>query len=181
MSWYAELCQADIADRKIPKRYRKRVTKAHNQPRTNRRTHPPAPTNPLSNRPRDPPTNHVLQQFSNTLQQLMGIQLVRSPPSSSRESIMGVQKRKLQNTATTLNFEPGRPPPQPPIQPPTFTHQLTQPRRTTAIHTYSITCVGTRRIDPSVVLGFPLFHHSPPSRGVSDPSPGGRLSTPPAR
>ena len=31
------------------------------------------------------------------------------------------------------------------------------------------------------MVGFHFFNDSPPSRGASDPSPGGRLSTPPAR
>ena len=36
---------------------------------------------------------------------------------------------------------------------------------------YSSTCVGT-----GTVQGFPFFHDSPPSRGASDPSPGGQRS-----
>ena len=38
---------------------------------------------------------------------------------------------------------------------------------------YSSTCVGT-----GTVQGFPFFYHSPPSRGASDPSPGGPFHAP---
>ena len=41
---------------------------------------------------------------------------------------------------------------------------------------YSSTCVGT-----GTVQGFPFFYDSPPSRGASDPPPGGERTTLPAR
>ena len=41
---------------------------------------------------------------------------------------------------------------------------------------YSSTCVGT-----GTVQGFPFFHDSPPTRGASDPSPGGQRTTLTAR
>ena len=41
---------------------------------------------------------------------------------------------------------------------------------------YSSTCVGT-----GTSRGFPSFYDSPPSRGASDPSPGGLRTTLPAR
>jgi len=44
--------------------------------------------------------------------------------------------------------------------------------------TYSSTWVGTCIVYLCFVLGLPLFYYSPP-RGVNDPSPRGRLSTPP--
>ena len=69
------------------------------------------------------------------------------------------------------------------------THRPNQPSRTSlSTHDvlqqfsskYSSTRVGTCRVDSSAVLEFLLFYNSPPLRGASDPSPGGRLSTPPA-
>ena len=80
-----------------------------------------------------------------------------------------------------------------PTEPPTLTHQPTHPRRAAAIqqYTYSRTCVGsaapaapalgTCRVYPCVVLGFPFFYDSPPPRGARDPSPEGRLCKAPAR
>ena len=47
--------------------------------------------------------------------------------------------------------------------------------------TYSRIRVGTCRVYPCAVLGFPFFYDSPPPRGASDPSPEGHLFKAPAR
>ena len=154
-------------------------TKAHNQPRTNRRIHPHPPTNPWTHPPSDPPT-HVLQQYSNNVQQYTCIQFVRSAPSSSGESTMCSKNENAKRQPPMATNPLAHP----------HTHRPNQPSRTSLptndvlqqfSSKYSSTCVGTCRVYPCVVLGFPLFYDSTPPRGASDPSPGGCLSTPPAR
>ena len=94
-----------------------------------------------------------------------------------------VQKAIVRKTSNTHSHEHTRSSTHPhthrPNHPPM--DQPTHPRRATAIQqsTAADALIQTELLCRT--LGFPLFYDSPPSRGASDPSPGGQRTTPPAR
>ena len=93
-------------------------------------------------------------------------------------------ENKVRNTSNTHSHEHTHHPlthttTRRPNHPPT--HQPTHPRRATAIEKGTAAAVDalTQTEKPSCCdTGISIFYDSPPSRGTSDPSPGGPFNTP---
>ena len=150
------------------------VTKAHNQPHTNRRTQPP--THPPAYRHTHQAIHPPMYYSSKAV--TYSSRCVSSSYAALRGRVVKapwVQKTKLQNTSTTHSHERTRPPTHTNTDPTTHrrtnlpTHDVLQRYSST----YSSTCVCTCRVYPCVVvLGFPFFsiiRHTP---GSKRPVPG---------